>query len=54
MMSIITYININNDDIIGELNNIFISEVYIKLVALRVTRYPRSSSQLYKGWWPLR
>jgi len=53
MMCVITYININNDNIIGKLNKIFISEVCIKLVALRVTRYPRSSSQLHKGWWPL-
>jgi len=27
--------------------------VRIKLVALSVNRYPRSSSQLRKGWWPL-
>jgi len=27
--------------------------VYIKLVALSVNRYPRSSSQLHKGWWPI-
>jgi len=27
--------------------------VYIKLVALSVNWYSRSSSQLHKGWWPL-
>jgi len=27
--------------------------VCIKLVALSVNRYPRSSSELHKGWWPL-
>jgi len=33
-----------------ELN--FVSEVYIKLVALSVNRYPRRSTHLRKGWWP--
>jgi len=37
----------------GNLSKIFISEVRIKLVALRVNRYTRSSSQFQKGWWPL-
>jgi len=27
--------------------------VYIKLVALRINRYTRSSSQFQKSWWPL-
>jgi len=27
--------------------------VCIKLVAVRVNRYTRSSSQFQKGWWPL-
>jgi len=27
--------------------------VCIKLVALRINRYTRSSSQFQKGWWPL-
>jgi len=27
--------------------------VCIKLVALSVNRYPKSSSKLHKGWWPL-
>jgi len=26
--------------------------VCIKIVALSVNRYPKSSSQLHKGWWP--
>jgi len=51
MMSIVTQINIINDNIIkGKLSKIFISEVCIKLVTLSVNRYPRSSSQLHKGW----
>ena len=32
MMSIVTYINIINDNIVGKMNKIFISEVCIKLV----------------------
>jgi len=35
------------------LSKIYISEVCIKLVALRINRYTRSSSQFQKGWWPL-
>jgi len=31
----------------------YISEVCIKLLALSVKLYPRSSSQLRKGWWSL-
>jgi len=27
--------------------------VCIKLVALRINQYTRSSSQFQKGWWPL-
>jgi len=34
------------------LSNIFISEVCIKLVALGVNRYPRSSSQFHKAGGP--
>ena len=37
----------------GKLNKIFILEVWIKLVALRINPYTRSSSQFQKGWWPL-
>jgi len=39
--------------IVGKLSKIFISEVCTKLVALRINRYTRSSSQFQKGWWPL-
>jgi len=35
------------------LSKIFISEVCIKLVAHRINRYTRSSSQFQKDWWPL-
>jgi len=35
------------------LSNIFISEVGIKLVVLRIKLNARSSSQLQKGWWSL-
>jgi len=34
----------------GKLNKIFILEVWIKLVALRINPYTRSSSQFQKGW----
>ena len=34
----------------SKLSKIFISEVCIKLVALSVNRYPRSSSQFHKVW----
>jgi len=45
--------NINTKIIEGKLSKIFISEVHIKLVALRINRYTRSSSQFQKGWWLL-
>jgi len=45
--------NINTKIIKGKLSRIFISEVCIKLVALRINRYTRSSSQFQTGWWPL-
>jgi len=34
----------------SKLSNIFISEVCVKLVALRINLNTRSSSQLHKGW----
>jgi len=37
----------------GKLSKIFISEVCIKLVALPINRYTRSSSRFQKAWWPL-
>jgi len=42
--------NINTKIIEGKLSKIFISEVCIKPVALRITWYTRSSSQFQKGW----
>ena len=45
--------NINTKIIEGKLSKMFISEVCIKPVALRITWYTRSSSQFQKGWWPL-
>jgi len=37
----------------SKLSITFIPEVCVKLVALRINRYTRSSSQFQKGWWPL-
>jgi len=43
-------INFINDNIVKKkLGNFFISEVYIKLVALGINRYPRSCSRFQKG-----
>ena len=44
--------NINTKIIESELSKIFISEVYIKVVALRINRYTWSSSQFRKDCWP--
>jgi len=41
---------INTQIIKGKLSKIFISDVCIKLVALRINRYTRSSSHFQKGW----
>jgi len=35
------------------LSKLFISEVCIKLAALRMNRCTSSSSRFQKGWWPL-
>jgi len=35
------------------IEHFFSSDVYIKLVALRISLYPRSSSHFQKDWWPL-
>jgi len=35
------------------LSKIFVSEVCIKLVALRINQYTRSSSHFQRGWWPM-
>jgi len=45
MISVFTLTNTNNKIIKGKLNKIFISEVCIKLVALRINQYTRSSLQ---------
>jgi len=50
MINVFTLTNINAKIIEGKLSKIFISEVYIKLVALRINRYTSSSSQFQKGW----
>jgi len=31
----------------------YFKNLCIKIVALRINRYTRSSSQFQKGWWPL-
>jgi len=53
MISVFTLTNINTKLNEAKLSKNFISEVCIKLVALRINRYTRSSSQFQKGWWPL-
>jgi len=53
MSNVFILTNINTKIIKGKLSKLFISEVFMKLVALRIRRYTRSSSQLQKGWWPL-
>jgi len=53
MNNVFTLTNINTKIIESELSKPFISAVCIELVALRINRYIRSSSQFQKGWWPL-
>jgi len=53
MINIFTLTNINNKILEGKLKKIFISEVCIKVVTLRINRYTTSNSQFQKGWWPL-
>jgi len=48
MINVFTLTNFNTKIIEGKLSKIFISEVYIKLVALHINRYTRSSSQFQK------
>jgi len=50
MINIFTLTNINTTIIEGKLSKIFISEVCIKLVALRINRYTKSSSKFQKSW----
>ena len=53
MIIVFTLTSINTKIIKDKLSNIFISEVCIKLVALRINRYAGSSTQFQRGWWPL-
>jgi len=53
MINVFTLTNINTKIIKDKLSKIFISEVCIKPVALRINRYTRSSAQCQKDWWPL-
>jgi len=54
MINGFTLTNINTKIIKGKLSKIIISEVCIKLVALRINpRCTRSSSQFQKRWWSL-
>jgi len=41
---------VNTKIIKGKLSNIFISELCIKQIALRINPHARSSSQLQEGW----
>jgi len=50
MISVFTLTNVNTKIIEGKLSKIFISDVCIKLVAHRINRYTKSSSQFQKGW----
>jgi len=50
MINVFTLTNINTKIIESKLSKIFISEVCIKLVALRINRNTGSGSQFQKGW----
>ena len=50
MINVFTLTNINTKLIEGKLSKIFIAEVCVKLVTLRINRYTRSSLQFQKGW----
>jgi len=50
MINVLTLTNIDTKIIKGKLSKLFIAEVCIKLVALRINRYTGSSSQFQKGW----
>jgi len=50
MINVFTLTNINTKIIEGKLSKIFISEMHIKLIALRIDWNTRSSSQFQKGW----
>jgi len=53
MINVFTLTNINTTVIENKMSKTFSWEVRIKLVALHVNRYTRSSLQFQKGWWPL-
>jgi len=53
MINVFTLTNINTTIVEGKLSKFCMSEACIKLVALRINRCTRSSSQFQKGWWPL-
>jgi len=48
MINVFTLTNINSKIIKDNMNEIYISEVCIKLVSLRINRYTRSSSLFQK------
>jgi len=50
MINVFTLTNVDTKIIEGELSKIFVSDVCIKLVAFRINRFTRSSSQFQKGW----
>jgi len=50
VINVFTLMNINTKINESKLSKIFISEVCIKLVALRIYMYTRSSWQFQKGW----
>ena len=50
MINVFTLTNVTTAITEGKLRKIFISEVCIKLVALRIHWYTRSSLQFRKGW----
>jgi len=53
MINVFTLKNINTKIIEGKLCKTFISEMCIKLVALRTNRCTSRSSPFQTGWWPL-
>jgi len=50
MVNAFSLTKINTKIIESKMSKIFVSEVYIKLVALRINRCTKSSSQFQKGW----
>jgi len=50
MINVFALTHINTKIFEGKLSKIFSSDVYVKLVALRINRYTKSISQFQKGW----